>query len=313
MKTAILLVAIGMTLLLLGACVAVQPVEPLPQESETPAPPSEASPISETASPTATVTTQPTITATATITASPSPTVPVTPPPDTETPSPTETAPPEPTSTPTETPLPTSTATATPTEGPPPTPTSLPDAVFLRDHRSLTRGSDVLVVGEVTNGSANPVFNVTVSAAFFDASGNLIGAAESQAFLPQTLSTQNNPFKIRLANAPATVSSYELALRWDELSALGYDRVTIVSEEVDTENDVVIRGELRNDGSAPISDLVVAASFYDAAGHVLDTYRGAAAATDLAPGATTAYSIQTGRADLEFDHFLVQTQGVLGR
>ena len=51
----------------------------------------------------------------------------------------------------------------------------------------------------------------------------------------------------------------------------------------------------------------------DADGKVLDTYPGAVTGAPIAPGASAAYSVDTGRADLEFDHFLVQVQGVLGR
>ncbi len=171
----------------------------------------------------------------------------------------------------------------------------------------------MLVVGEVANGSGNPVYNVTVSAAFFDQGGKLIGAQEALAFLPQTLPTQNNPFKIVLANAPASVSTYELALRWDELTAQGFDRITIVSEEVETEPSVSVRGDLRNDGFSPMSNIAVAATFYDAAGHVLDAYPGSVATAALDPGVVTTYSVETRRSDLDFDRVLVQAQGVLGR
>ena len=293
MKLARAIVLFGVVLLRSGACVAIQPVgSPVPGSEPPPGgPPVALPPGGETVVATATLAAQPSLTVTAVITGSLTPTATAptdTPPPPavTDTPAPTDTPLPEPTSTPTDTPPPTSTPTPTPTEGPPPTPTPLPNAVFVRDHRSIVQGSDLLVVGEVTNGSAYPVFNVTVSAAFYDASGGLIGAAEAPALLPQTSPTQNNPFKVRLSNAPASVSTYELALRWDELTAMGYDRVTVVSQEVDASNGIAVRGELRNDGSAPVSDIVVAASFYDAAGNIVDTYQGAAEVTNLGPGAT---------------------------
>lgn len=320
MKTAITLAALCVGLLLFGACAASTPAREPVQHAVSPL--DSPLPTEDTA---ATLVAQPVVTATAVITtATPMTTVVPSPePPVTETPAPTDTPEPEPepsdtpepgpTDTPTATPQPTLTPTVTPTEGPPPTPTPLPNAVFVRDHRSVRSGSDMHVVGEVANGAGSPVYNVTVSAAFFDGSGNLIGASEAPAFLPQTLPTQNNPFKIVLANAPASVSTYDLALRWDDLTALGYDRVTVVSQEVETENGVTIRGELRNDGFAAMSELVVATSFYDANGHVLDTSRGTVAGGPLAPGETREYTVQTGRNDLEFESFLVQAQGIVGR
>ena len=131
--------------------------------------------------------------------------------------------------------------------------------------------------------------------------------------LPQTLPTQNNPFKITLSNAPASVSSYELALRWDDLTTQGFDRITLVNSEATTDPTLSITGEVRNDGSSPMSNVVLSASFYDAAGHILDAYQGSMMGSPIAPGASASYSVDTGRSDLEFDHFLVQAQGILGR
>lgn len=324
MKSTVALVTFAIVLLALGACTAVTTTEPAAQRAPADSAPPGGTPPAGLGERMPTVVASPLpITATADMTT----TLPVTPtlstptvspePPETGTPAPTDTPLPQPTDTPEPPPSPTepptATATVTPTEGPTPTPSPLPKTVFVRDHRSVRRGSAMEIVGEVTNGSASPVYNATVSAAFYDSQGNLLGASESAAFLPQTLPTQNNPFKVRLANAPASVSSYELALRWDELTPSGFDRVTIVSAEVESEQGITVRGELRNDGSSPITDIVLALSFYDAAGHVLDTYGGRADSDTLAPGATTAFTVETGRANLEHDHFLVQAQGILGR
>ena len=342
MKSTVVLVAFLASLVVLSACAAMSPIAPAAPESPLTGAeniaPSENSPLAgvtktpigaETVLPAGTITVTapamgtPTaslpLTVTATITASPTLTATASPiaptatpvPPGTETPA-TNTPEPQPTESPTPEP-PTSTPTATATEGPSPTPTPLPNAVFVRDHRSITRGSDLQVVGEVANGSASPVYNVTVSAAFFDKDGNLLGASEGQAMLPQTLPTQNNPFKITLSNAPASVSSYELALRWDDLVTQGFDRITLVNSDVSTEPTLSITGEVRNDGSSSMSNVVVSASFYDAAGHIIDAYRGTVMGSPIAPGASAPYSVDTGRTDLEFDHFLVQAQGILGR
>jgi hypothetical protein len=326
MKSVMLLIAVALSLLALSACVAMtqtatnSPASPALSETD----PAESgnSPL-PTASVTATV--QPTISPTVVLTASPtvsatvtvSPTAPVAPtdtptPGGTESPAPTDTPMPEPTDTPTPEP-PTATPTVTPTEGPSPTPTPLPQAVFVRDHQMVRQGSDMLVVGEVTNGSGQPVYNVTVSAAFYDQGGNLIAAQEATAYLPQTLQTQNNPFKIVLANAPASVSTYELVLRWDDLTALGFDRITVVSEEVETDPTVAVHGELRNDGLASMSNVAVAVTFYDADGNVVDAYPGRAASAPIDPGVTTTYRVDTGRGDIPFERFMVQAQGVVGR
>jgi len=167
-----------------------------------------------------------------------------------------------------------------------------------------------VVVGEVINGSSNPVYGVTVIATFYDAGGNLVGATQALTYLPQTAPTQANPFKVQLANAPSAVQSYQLALHWDDISIITADRPTIISEEVKTENGVEITGQLRNDHRSDLQNLVVVATFYDSSGAVLDVVPGQASVTTLAPGATATYSVQT-RQSIPYASYLVQSQGTL--
>ena len=298
----------------MAGCLSVQP--PLPGTSQDGAlppaePPQPAAPAMTASAAVASPVTPPVsepVTATATLTWT------VTPPPpqETETPAPTATEAP-PTSTPTELPTATATSTLTPTQGPPPTSTPLPEAIFLRGQRSFTRGSDLYVVGEVGNGAGHPVYNVTVIATFFDDAGQLVGATEAAALLPMTAAMQFNPFKLRLANAPANVAAFDLSLRWDDFTVMGFERVTVVSEELSTEDGIEVRGELRNDGPAAMSGVMAVATFYTAEGDVADVSVGSVAAPDLAPGEVTTYAVRVDAADLEFERFLVQTQGVMGR
>ena len=316
-KSIALLVLCGAVLVaLIAACAPVQapPSPGTSQDGAGPPPAEPPQPLSPvlTATETITATIIPSETPTATLPLTPTLTPPVTPEPITETPAPTATETP-PTDTPTPPPAHTATNTPTPTEGPPPTPTPLPEAIFLRGHRSFTRGSDLFVVGEAGNGSGYPVYNVTVIATFFDDAGQLVGATEAPAFLPQTAPMQNNPFKLRLANAPANVAAYELSLRWDDLTLMGYERVTVLGEELDTEDGIEVRGELRNDGPAAIANVMAVVTFYTETGDVADVYAANVASTGLAPGETTTYSLRVDAADLAFESFLVQTQGVLGR
>lgn len=251
--------------------------------------------ITATAAPTETLTPAPTPILTATLT----PTVPV------ETP----TAAPPPTATPVP-PPPTATTAPTPTPGPPPTATPLPSAVFVRNDRSFREGSSLVVVGEVVNGSPGAVYNVKVIATFFDAASKLVGAQEAVAYLPQTVPTQANPFRVELPNAPGTVAGYELALTWDDLTIATYDRVTITREEVRQENGLTLVGDLRNDHRSDIRNIVVVATFYDAQGLVLTAIPGSVGASVLAPGATTTFTINSPQP-LQYSSYLIQTEGLL--
>jgi hypothetical protein len=171
----------------------------------------------------------------------------------------------------------------------------------------------MFVVGEVVNGATAPIFSVRVIATFYDNGGNLVGAQEAPALLPAAASRQAIPFKIQLSPAPANVKRYELALTWDDLSVATYDRVTVSREEVSNDGGVTISGELRNDHSAEISNIMVVATFYDASGVVVDVFSGAVENPTLGPGATTAFTVQTNDPNLTYNSYLVQTQGMMGR
>jgi hypothetical protein len=186
----------------------------------------------------------------------------------------------------------------------------MPSTVFLGSHRSYTDGSTLVVVGEAINGGPAPVYGLTIIATFYDANGKLVGATEAPTYLPQTLPTQANPFKLQLLNAPATVNNYELTLRWQELSIATYDRATITREEVHQENGVEIVGDIRNDHRSDLHNLIVVATFYDESGAVLDAIPGRASVTNLASGETATFSVQS-RQPIPFASYLVQIEGMI--
>ena len=223
----------------------------------------------------------------------------------------TPTTEPSPTEPPTATPSPvppTATPTATPTEGPPPTATPLPATLFIRNDRSYREGNSYVVVGEVVNGSPGEVYNVKVIATFYDAASNLVGAQEAMAFLPQTVPTQANPFKVQLPNASGSIASYELTLTWDDLTLATYERVTVTKEEVHDENGLTLTGELRNDARSDIRGIVVVATFYDDQGLVLAVIPGSAGVSTLSPGGVTTFTVSSAQP-IPYSSYLVQTVG----
>lgn len=186
----------------------------------------------------------------------------------------------------------------------------MPSTVFLGTHRSYSEGSSLVIVGEVINGGPSPVFGVTIISTFYDAAGNLVGASEATTFLPQTQPTQANPFRLQLLNAPSSVNSYQLTLRWDEISIGTFDRATITREEINPTNGIEIVGDIRNDHRTDLRNLVVVATFYDESGNVLDVVPGRASVNNLPPDGTATFSVQTRQA-IPYASYLVQIEGML--
>jgi hypothetical protein len=188
----------------------------------------------------------------------------------------------------------------------------MPSTVFLGSHHSYSQGSSLFVVGEVINGSQTKVFNVTVIATFQDAGGNIVGATEIPAYLPQTLPTQRNPFRLQLLNAPSTIQSYQLSLRWDDISVAEFDRATIIKEEVKQEQGLTIAGEIRNDHRSDLRNLIAVATLYDVSGQVQDVLPGNVSVTTLPPGGTTTFTIQA-QQPITYSSYLVQVEGAIFR
>lgn len=299
-------------------------------------------PLTPTGTITATGTTQPpgtpplTPTGTITATGTPAPptgtpltrTPPATTQPGTRTPAPTGSVTPMPTATATRsatvTPTrPIGTLTVTPTRSltttppttptpatPRPTPTAIPAALFLGSHRGYEANGLYTVVGEVINNVGYPVFNTKVVASFYDANGALIGAQETVTLLTRIGIELSSPFKLSIPSS-GNINRYELTLVWDDISIIDNQELTILSQETRKDGQLEIFGELRNDGSVGVNNIVVVATFYDAAGAVVDVYQGTVSKADLASDETTSYSIVVPDPAIPYDRFIVQAQGAL--
>ena len=166
------------------------------------------------------------------------------------------------------------------------------------------------VVGEVMNGESFPVFNTKVIASFYDANNNLVGAQESVALLARIDTELSSPFKLSIPDS-GNIDHYELTLVWDEISIIDSQELTILSQEARTDDQLEIVGELRNDGSVTVSNIVVVVTFYDETGAVIDVYQGTVSKPDVARDETASYTITIPNAELDYDHFTVQAQGSL--
>lgn len=161
------------------------------------------------------------------------------------------------------------------------------------------------------NGESFPVFNVKVIGSFYDSNGNLVAAQESVTDLVQIEPELSSPFKLEVTNGAANISRYELTLVWEDISIIDYEELTILSAETHEENGLEVVGELQNDGSVAVANIVVVVTFYDDTGTVVEVYQGTVSKPNLARGESSAYTIAIPNPDLEYDHFSVQAQGTL--
>ena len=253
---------------------------------------------------------------------------------DTPLPTPTETAtitavPPQPTTTPTSTvkptltpsqptetvpatPLLTATVTMTPTWTPTPTRTPIPASVFVRSHTRYALGSQLVVVGELLNGAAHDVFGTRVSGSFYDSGGNEIAAGQVQAAFAKLEIERSAPFRMLVYVDPSRVARYELRIAYEEISVIEFRQLDVSAVDVVARaGRLTVVGELRNGHEMELSSLVVAATFYNENGDVVevgDTFLGEAV---IAPGSVLAFTIPLPDSGRTYSKLRVLAQGQL--
>jgi hypothetical protein len=225
-------------------------------------------------------------------------------PPATDTPA----LPANPTVAPTSAPPTTPTTAPTVPPAPAPTKTPYPTGIFVASHRGFSDGSNYVVVGEVLNTSGVAVYGAKVIANFYDSGGKLIAAGQALTSLLMTEPEVGNPFKLKVENLASAVERYELTVTWEDVSLIEFRYLTVVEGQV-RQGEVV--GQIRNEQESVLTSIVVAVTFYDAAGVVVDTADIFLGGQTLAPGASLPFTIPLSGGDGVYDHFWIEAQGNL--
>ncbi len=234
-------------------------------------------------------------------------------PPATETPAPPASPTVVPTSTPTSAPPATATPAPTAPPSPAPTKTPYPTGIFVASHRGFSDGPNYVVVGEVLNTSGVAVYGAKVIANFYDRGGKLVAASQALTSLPMTEPEVGNPFKLKVENLVSAVERYELTVTWEDVSLIEFRYLTVVEGAIDqgTGGKSEVTGQIRNEQEIALTSIVVAVTFYDAAGAVVETADIFLGGQTLAPGESLPFAIPLPEGAGVYDHFWIEAQGNL--
>jgi hypothetical protein len=168
------------------------------------------------------------------------------------------------------------------------------------------------LVGEVINPTAEPVFHVQLVARFLNASGQQVAVADTEATLARIGPGQRSPFQLYVGNPPGTATAFTLAITHSPDSSLAWRDAIILSAQTRDNLGVEIFGEVRNPEVLELRGVMVAATFYDLAGHVVDVESRPTSPLTIAAGATAVYVLPTYDETLTNARMEVQAQGYLG-
>lgn len=248
---------------------------------------------------------------------------------------PTDTPMPTPTETGTNTPMPTNSPTfpaeptATPTAAPPqptatpsmtaivpptltPTRTPLPASVVVRSHTSYARGSQVVVVGELLNGTQSDVFGMQISGQFYDSSDKVIAVGQVHVPFGKLEIERSAPFRMTVDVDPSRVRRYELSVVYENMSIVEFRELDVLGARVEERDGrLAVVGELYNGHEMELASLVVATAFYDENGDVVEVVDRFFSGEISAPGSVLVFEIPLLGVERTYVKLRVFAQGQL--
>jgi hypothetical protein len=169
-----------------------------------------------------------------------------------------------------------------------------------------------VLVGELVNGGAFEVFGARVHAEFFSSSGESIADAEAYAVFGKLEPERNTPFRMTVDVDPSTVQNYELRVTSDEFSITEYRELEVSAVSlVEREGRIAVVGRLHNRHETALTSVVVAVTFYDEAGEVVDVVGLSMFGETITPGAEIPFEILLPGGERAYTNLRVQAQGQL--
>ena len=156
------------------------------------------------------------------------------------------------------------------------------------------------------------MFGARVYAEFFDSSGEWIADAEALAVFGKLEPESNTPFRMTADVDPATVQSYELRVFSDEFSITEFRELEVSAVTlVEREGRLAVVGRLHNRHETALTSVVVAVTFYDEAGEVVDVVDHSMFGETITPGAELPFEILLPGGERAYTNLQVQAQGQL--
>jgi hypothetical protein len=231
----------------------------------------------------------------------------------TPTPTPTATSTATPTSTPTATPTATSTPTSTPT--PTPTPTSTPTPLpvhVLPNHTHYVDGEGTLhVVGEVENGTADPVYRVGITVQLLSSDGRVVDSGDGVVPQQHLAAGERTCFHVVVADPVDWVSYAFEAPSYS--SGAPPPALSIVNDSgmyVPAAGWYLLGGEVRNDHATRVNGVTAVSTLYDSAGDAVGCGGAYVLSIGLEPGETGLFELVfSGRDYGDVASYRVQADG----
>lgn len=188
--------------------------------------------------------------------------------------------------------------------------------VFTNLNTFVGRNNTFQIVGQVRNNAASSLEFVEVTAQLYDEDGRVL--IEQADFITSDLVTPGEyaPFAMTFTDgAPEGTVRYDLQAtgRYAELttqSFYGSQNFAVSQEAIFDETGLVLRGQVRNEGTATASLVKVIVTIFDSEGRVIGTDTTLVDRQRLAPGETSPYEVSFVELGGQPNSFIVTAQGI---
>jgi hypothetical protein len=176
-------------------------------------------------------------------------------------------------------------------------------AITIVSHSLIDAGSGItLIIGEVRNDSPEKIGWVQVSANLYDSAGQLIHLADGPVQLGELRSGEKGPFGIYINDAAVSegIANYTLSAGLD--SDFLQDKPAALKVVLDKHGMVEsgiglplyqVIGNVTNTGNLPAESVDVIATFYDAAGNIVDFDATVTSPSTIPAGQSAYFTIVT--------------------
>jgi hypothetical protein len=169
---------------------------------------------------------------------------------------------------------------------------------------------DYMLFGEVVNTLDVPVYDVELAITYRDAAGTIVATDQAAASLRRIEPGASAPFFNPYYSAPPGITQYTVTATWSLSLPVEWRPITILTTTKQVGSlGVIVSGTGRNDAGQAVSNVLLVASFRDAAGKVVDVQYDYPLIGALQPGQSFEYTIETFNDALADTAVLVQGQG----
>jgi hypothetical protein len=184
------------------------------------------------------------------------------------------------------------------------------NAITVKSYTSYIQGSDRYIIGEVVNTTNYTVYDVGVTPIIVDANHYEVSKI-TVGFIKRLEPNKTTPFKVVISGLAEPITKLSLPYSYNSSIYPDYGSAQVTVQSSNAYFGTTLAGVILNTNTKTLSEIVVAITFYDDTGKVVDAEMQLLRGIVLPPQAIVHFYIQTRPLQTEFRSYSIQAEGIL--